>query len=193
MTALQTPLSRSTELAKAAKGDETRIVTIASGRRWLAIMRLAIGFIFFWAFLDKTFGLGYSTPLERAWISGGTPSQGFLNSDSVIGPLKPFFAAIASPVSDVLFMVAMLAIGLAVLLGVGLRVSAVVGTILMLAMYLAEWPFGANAASTNPLVDYHIIYALALIVTAALAAGDTWGFGRQWKALPLVRRNRWLV
>ncbi|MEV4669968.1 DoxX family protein [Microbacterium sp. LWO12-1.2] len=168
-------------------------MTTASGRRWLAVLRLATGFIFFWAFLDKTFGLGYSTPPERAWISGGTPSQGFLNSDSVIGPLKPFFASIASPVSDVLFMVAMLAIGVAVLLGVGLRVSAVVGTILMLAMYLAEWPFGANAASTNPLVDYHIIYALALIVIAVLAAGDTWGFGRQWRALHIVQHNRWLV
>lgn len=193
MTALQTPPARSTESSQAAKGDETRVVTTASGRRWLAVLRLATGFIFFWAFLDKTFGLGYSTPPERAWISGGTPSQGFLNSDSVIGPLKPFFASIASPVSDVLFMVAMLAIGLAVLLGVGLRVSAVVGTVLMIAMYLAEWPFGANAASTNPLIDYHIIYALALIVIAVLAAGDTWGFGRQWRALRIVQHNRWLV
>jgi thiosulfate dehydrogenase [quinone] large subunit len=193
MTALQTPPARSTEPAESAKGDETRIVTVASGRRWLAALRLATGFIFLWAFLDKTFGLGYSTPPERAWISGGTPSQGFLNSESVIGPLRPFFATIASPVSDVLFMIAMLAIGLAVMLGVGLRVSAVVGTIVMLAMYLAEWPFGANAASANPLIDYHIIYALALIVIAALAAGDTWGFGRQWKALPFVQRNRWLV
>jgi thiosulfate dehydrogenase [quinone] large subunit len=193
MTALQTPPSRSDESSTTATGEQTHVVTIASGRRWLAVLRLATGFIFFWAFLDKTLGLGFSTPPERAWISGGTPSQGFLNSDSVVGPLKPFFAAIASPVSDVLFMVAMLAIGLAVILGVGLRISAVVGTILMLAMYLAEWPFGANASSTNPLVDYHIIYALALIVIAALAAGDTWGLGRPWKALPVVRQNRWLV
>ncbi|MEV7797780.1 DoxX family protein [Microbacterium foliorum] len=193
MTALQTPLSRSAASSTDAKGEQTRIVTTASGRRWLAVLRLATGFIFLWAFLDKTLGLGFSTPPERAWIAGGMPSQGFLNSDSVVGPLKPFFAAIASPVSDVLFMVAMLAIGLAVLLGVGLRISAVVGTILMFAMYLAEWPFGANASSTNPLVDYHVIYALALIVVAALAAGDTWGFGRQWKVLPFIRSNRWLV
>jgi thiosulfate dehydrogenase [quinone] large subunit len=72
-------------------------------------------------------------------------------------------------------------------------VAAVSGTALMLLMYLAEWPFAAGAGSTNPLVDYHIIYALALIVIAALAAGDTWGFGAQWKALPLVQRNHWLV
>ena len=173
--------------------DEAQIVTTANGRRWLAVLRLATGFIFLWAFLDKTFGLGFSTPTDLAWINGGMPSQGFLNSDAVVGPLKPVFAAIASPLSDVLFMVAMLAIGVAVMLGIGLHVSAVAGTVLMLAMYLAEWPFAANAGSTNPLVDYHIIYALALIVVAVLAAGDTWGIGRQWKETSLVQSNRWMI
>lgn len=162
-------------------------------RRVLAALRLAMGFIFLWAFVDKTFGLGFSTPVERAWINGGTPSQGFLMGDAVVGPLKPFFSGIASPASDVLFMIGMLAIGLAVMLGIGLRISAVAGTIIMLLMYLAEWPFGANASSTNPLVDYHIIYALALIAIAALSAGDTWGFGRPWKRLAIVQKMPWLI
>lgn len=158
----------------------------------LAILRLATGFIFLWAFFDKTFGLGFATPAERAWINGGTPSQGFLNSDAVTGPLKPFFASIASPASDVLFMLGMIGIGVAVMLGIGLRISAVAGTILMVAMYLAEWPFAAGGSSTNPAVDYHIIYALALVVVAATAAGDTWGLATWWKSLPFVRTQKWL-
>jgi len=161
--------------------------------RSLAVLRLATGFIFLWAFLDKTFGLGFSTPTERAWINGGTPSQGFLMSDAVTGPLKGFFASIASPLTDVLFMAGMLGIGLAVMLGIGLRISAVAGSAIMVLMYLAEWPFTAFASSTNPIVDYHIIYALALIVVAATAAGSTWGFGAQWKSLPVVRTHSWLV
>jgi len=161
-------------------------------RATLALLRIATGFIFLWAFLDKTFGLGFSTPTDRAWVNGGTPSQGFLMSDAVSGPLKGFFAGLASPVTDVLFMAGMLGIGLAVMLGVGLRISAVAGSAIMVLMYLAEWPFTANAASTNPLVDYHIIYALALIVIAVTAAGDTWGLGRQWKTLPVVRTQSWL-
>ncbi|MET0932389.1 MAG: DoxX family protein [Mycetocola sp.] len=172
---------------------QTDVVTTRAGRRTLAVLRLATGFIFLWAFLDKTFGLGFSTPAERSWVNGGTPSQGFLLSDGVVGPLKGFFTAIASPASDVLFQLAMLGIGVAVMLGIGLRVSAVVGSFLMVMMYLAEWPFVANGASTNPLVDYHIIYALSLIVIAVLSAGDTWGFGAQWKQLPIVRRLPWLV
>lgn len=164
-----------------------------TARAWLAVLRLALGFIFLWAFLDKTFGLGFSTPPERAWINGGAPSQGFLKSDAVRGPLKDFFASIASPVTDWLFMLAMLGLGLALILGIGLRVSAVVGTFVMLLMYLAEWPFTPNTGSSNPLVDYHIIYALGIIVVAATYAGDTWGLGRPWRNLSLVEKNPWLI
>ena len=172
--------------------ESTNVVSLTA-RRGLAVLRLATGFIFLWAFFDKTFGFGYSTPFARAWINGGAPSQGFLLGAGVTGPLKPFFAAIASPASDVLFMLGMLAIGLAVMLGIGLRISAVVGSVILVLMYLAEWSFGGNAASTNPLVDYHIIYALALIVLALVSAGDTWGFGLAWKRLPIVQRLPWLV
>ncbi|GAA1209820.1 DoxX family protein [Rhodoglobus aureus] len=172
---------------------ESPVIGSARGRHALAVLHLATGFIFLWAFFDKTFGLGFSTPAERAWINGGTPSQGFLNSDGVVGPLKPLFTAIASPTSDVLFMLGMLGIGVAVMLGIGLRVSAVAGTVIMILMYLAEWPFAANAGSTNPAVDYHIIYALALIVLASLAAGDTWGAGRVWKRLGFVQKMPWLI
>ncbi len=172
---------------------ETHIVHSKGARAALALLRFATGFIFLWAFLDKAFGLGFSTPTARAWISGGMPSQGFLTGDAVTGPLKPFFAAIASPASDLLFMVGMLGIGLAVIAGIGLRVSAVAGSVVLVLMYLAEWTFSANTASTNPLVDYHLIYALALIVLALVSAGDTWGFGLAWKRLKIVQRMPWLI
>jgi thiosulfate dehydrogenase [quinone] large subunit len=179
--------------ASALAVDERTRVTTERGRIALAVLRIATGFVFLWAFLDKTFGLGFSTPVERAWVNGGTPAQGFLTSPAVTGPLAPFFAGLANPLVDVLFMLAMLGIGLAVMLGIGLRVSAVVGSAVMLMMYLAEWPFTAGAASTNPLVDYHIVYALALVAIAFLSAGDTFGLGRAWRRLPIVRDQRWLI
>lgn len=184
---------RTAPLEPRALAAEKSLVTTATGRRSLAVLRLATGFIFLWAFLDKTFGLGFSTPVERAWINGGAPAQGFLMSDGVTGPFKGFFTSLASPLTDWLFMAGMLGIGVAVVAGVGLRISAVAGTAMMLLMYIAEWPFAAYAASTNPVVDYHIIYALALIVVATTAAGDTWGLGGWWKSLPLVKAQRWLV
>src|SRR6478609_9575483 len=135
-----------------------------------AALRIATGFIFLWAFLDKTFGLGYSTPTDRAWINGGSPTNGFL-SHVEAGPLKGFFNAIAGNwLTDTLFM---LGVGVAVIAGAGLRISAVVGSFMMLMMWLAEWPLAAG--SSNPIVDYHIIYGLVLIVVAAYSAGRYFG------------------
>ncbi|WP_220725969.1 DoxX family protein [Arthrobacter cheniae] len=189
----RTVLTESTPPLRVAHTQGEDKASRGKGLHILALLRLATGFIFLWAFLDKTFGLGFSTPADRAWVAGGTPSQGFLLSDGVTGPLKGLFTLIASPASDILFQLGMLGIGMAVMLGIGLRVSAVVGSFLMVMMYLAEWPFAANTTSTNPLVDYHIIYALTLVLLAASSAGDTWGAGRPWRKLPIVHRRPWLL
>jgi thiosulfate dehydrogenase [quinone] large subunit len=46
--------------------------------------------------------------------------------------------------------------------------------------------------SSNPFVDYHVIYAVVLIALAAAGAGATWGLGKAWAKLPFVSDNRWL-
>ncbi|MBA9050098.1 hypothetical protein BJ996_006829 [Streptomyces phaeogriseichromatogenes] len=42
--------------------------------RALASPRILTGFVFLWAFLDKTFGLGYATASGNAWIDGMSPT-----------------------------------------------------------------------------------------------------------------------
>ena len=173
---------------------------ITSGAaKFLAVFRVVLGFEFLWAFLDKTFGLGYATPAARAWINGGSPTKGFL-SRVAVGPLEGTFHAIAGAAwADWLFMVGLLGIGIALILGIGLRAAAVSGTVMMVLMWAAEWPLakvtsaGEPSMSTNPIVDYHIIYALALIALAVTYAGRTWGLGRWWAGLPFVQRHRWLI
>src|SRR6218665_363267 len=121
---------------------EEDLVTSSTGRRVLAAARLATRFIFLWAFLDKTFGLHYSTGAavaegepSLAWINGGTPSQGFLTY-AAQGPFKEFFNSISGVATDWLFMLGMLGVGLAVMLGIGLRVAAVSGALIMAMMWL---------------------------------------------------------
>jgi thiosulfate dehydrogenase [quinone] large subunit len=174
-------------------------VITTGAARFLAVFRVVIGFEFLWAFLDKTFGFGYATPAARAWINGGSPTKGFL-SRVAVGPFESILHSWAGAAwADWLFMAGLLGIGIALILGVGLRIAAVSGTVMMLLMWAAEWPLakvtsaGEPSMSTNPIVDYHIIYALVLIALALTYAGHTWGLGRLWARLPFVQRNPWLL
>lgn len=202
MTTQQKPRPVETE-RQVGQGTARRLPERVDGRRpagrVLAVTRIVLGFVFLWAFLDKTFGFGYATPGKGAWIHGGSPTSGFLGHLDA-GPLRGVFAAMAGVgVVDWLFMVALLGVGVALILGVGLRVAAVAGSLLMAGMWLAEWPLaqvgvsGAPTMSSNPLVDYHVIFALVLIVCAVASAGRTWGLGGLWERLAIVRRYRWLV
>ena len=195
MTTTTTSVSRTTAPELVAVDDDRHRL---AGARWMAVLRMATGFIFLWAFLDKLFGLGYSTKSASAWIHGGSPTKGFL-SHVAVGPFQSLFHSIAGTWwADTLFMLALGGVGIAVMLGVGMKISAWSGAILMLMMWVAEWPFarfdsaGAATGSTNPFVDYHIIYALVLIVLAFYGAGKVWGLGRAWAQVPLVQRYGWL-
>jgi thiosulfate dehydrogenase [quinone] large subunit len=189
------PTAEVTSRTEAAFG---RIIT-ERATKFLAIVRVVVGLEFLWAFLDKTFGLGYATPAARAWINGGSPTKGFL-SNVAVGPFESTFHAWAgAPWADWLFMAGLLGIGIALIAGIGLRIAAVSGTLMLLGMWAAEWPLakftsaGEPSMSTNPIVDYHIIYALALIALALTYAGHTWGLGRLWAKLLFVQRHRWLI
>jgi thiosulfate dehydrogenase [quinone] large subunit len=193
MALKENPLEHSNTPATTAK-EATAPAPIAG--RMLAVLRIATGLVFAWAFVDKTFGLGYATPPANAWISGGSPTKGFLgNLDH--GPLASMFQSWAGAWwADWLFMLGLAGIGFALLSGIGLRIAAVAGTVMMLLMWAAEWPLdrftdaGEPTMSTNPVVEYHVLYALVLITLAVCAAGDTWGLGRRWART--VHGNRWL-
>ncbi|MFL6127911.1 MAG: hypothetical protein ACJ73E_02465 [Mycobacteriales bacterium] len=161
-------------------------------RRWAAqvfgVLRIVMGFTFLWAFVDKLFGLGYATPSARSWLNGGSPTRGFL-ANSATGPFAGIYKDIAGAGwADWLFMLGLAGLGMALLLGVGMRVAAVSGALLYLLMWSVVLP-----PVTNPVLDEHIIGALVLIGLALLHAGDTFGLGRWWKQQPVVRRNGWLI
>lgn len=153
----------------------------------LAVSRIMVGLVFLWAFFDKLLGLQFSTMPDKAWLAGGSPTTGFLkmgvNPDS---PLASLFNSLAGqPWVDWLFMAGLLGIGLALVLGVGLRIAAVTGTLLMLLMWAAEFPL-----ENNPVIDDHLVYA-AIIITAA-AARREWSIASWWINLGFVKKNRWL-
>ncbi len=167
--------------------------------RALAVLRITTGFVFLWAFLDKTFGFGYATPSAKAWIHGGSPTKGFLSSVDV-GPFQSTFHSMAGTTwADWLFMLALLGIGVALIAGIGMRIAAGAAAVLLALMWFAEYPpaqhtsAGKPTMSTNPIVDSHVTYAIVAVVLALTYAGHTWGLGRRWARLPFVQRHRWLI
>lgn len=152
----------------------------------LGSTRIVFSFIFLWAFFDKLFGLGFSTAPEKSWLVGNSPTFGFLSNSK--SPLVSFFQSIAgSPVVDWLFMLGLLGIGLALLLGIGMRVAVYSGGLLMILMWLASLPL-----KTNPVIDDHIIYLLLFCILHCYDAGKYVGFGNWWATTHLVKKFRFL-
>jgi thiosulfate dehydrogenase [quinone] large subunit len=147
----------------------------------LAVGRLFLGWTFLWALVDKLFGLG--KPAEKGWLSGVSPSEGFLGHTQ--GPFKEIFHAMAGKVwVDALFMFGLGGLGIALLLGICLRLAAIGGTVLLAMLWAASlWP------DANPFMDMHWIYATTLISAALADAGRPLGLGRLWERLPVIRRH----
>ena len=181
-------------------GDPTSAVTPTSqrvGALGLLGLRLAIGFEFLWAFLDKVFGFGWHTASGKAWIHGGSPTTGFLSGVHV-GPLQGVYHSLAGVTAiDWLFMMGLLGVGVALILGVALRPAAMSGCLMLAMMYVASWPFaklsaGVPTASTNPIIDDHIVSFMALVAIGAFAAMSVGAISRRWSALGFVRSHSWM-
>lgn len=170
---------------------------------FMSITRIVIGFYFLWAFLDKLFGLGFATcrqddgsiavMCERAWLSGGRITEGYLGSST--GPFAEFFANLGTHAwTDWPFMIGLAGIGIALILGIGTRVGMVSAVVMLLLMYVSHsWP-NSGGNPTNPVIDDHMVMALAVIAVVLLETSrQSVGLGRWWRNLGVVQKNRWLV
>ncbi len=154
----------------------------------LGALRLGMGWLFLWAFIDKLFGLGFATLSERSWLSGASPTKGFL-INAAKGPFQSVFQALAEfAIVDWLFMLGLLGIGLSLMLGAGIRVATTSGIVLMFLMWLALLP-----PTNNPFLDEHIVYILVFLVLRYVPSGSYLGLGSWWTDTSLVKKHPWLT
>jgi thiosulfate dehydrogenase [quinone] large subunit len=80
-------------------------------------------------------------------------------------------------------MLGLLGIGVALTLGIGMRLASYSGALMLVLMWLAVLP-----PEHNPFMDDHIIYALVLLVLPMLNAGHYFGLGKWWGNMAPVKR-----
>ena len=125
--------------------------------------------------------------------------QVFVPSFSVVGFLshtKTFHDVFAvfttptmAPITTFLVEYGHLLIGLSLLTGLMVRVSASFGVLLMGIYWFAhmDWPFIEN--KNNLIVDYHVVYAGVLVYLIVKKAGHVWGLDGWVENLELVRQH----
>lgn len=124
----------------------------------LLVLRISLGWLMLYAGITKV--------LDPAWSS-----EGYLKSAKIF---SSFYAWLASPaVLPVINFVnewALTLLGVSLILGLFVRLSGVLGAVLMLLYYFPGLDF-PYVDSHSFLVDQHIIYISALLVLSALRGG----------------------
>ncbi len=141
----------------------------------LVSLRLSLGWLFFYAGITKV--------LNPEWSAAGY-LQG---AKTFAGLYQWFLQPTILPTINFLNEWGMLLLGMALLLGVFMRLGAIAGAVLMLLYYLPvlEFPYiGKNSF----IIDEHIIYALALLLLAAFQAGRVWGLESWCSNLPICKK-----
>ncbi|RJQ13455.1 DoxX family protein [Candidatus Parcubacteria bacterium] len=131
-------------------------------QKFLVLLRVALGWLFFYAGITKV--------INPAWSA-----VGYLNSAKTLPGLYQW---LASP--DVLPFInfvnewGLTLLGTSLIFGIFVRLSSVLGIILMLLYYIPILEF-PKVGTHSYLVDEHIIYSLVLTLLASLQAGRIWG------------------
>ncbi len=141
---------------------------------WLFLLRISMGWLMFYAGYSKLIKPGWSAV---GYMKGAKTFTGFYNWLMSPGIL---------PVVNFLNEWGLTFLGISLILGVGVRLSATLGGVLMLLYY---FPLGFPYPSANSIiVDDHIIYALILFFFAAIRAGRYWGLEVWCSRLPICSR-----
>ena len=143
------------------------------------LLRLGIGWLFFYAGWSKV--VTYFTAAED-WTAAGFLSH-------LPGPFAGFFSGMAGNVLvDYLNAYGLLLVGTALILGILVRWSAFWGIVIMVFYDVASFP-----AEHSYVVEDHFIFALVLLVLAAVGAGRVRGLDSWVENSSLVKSNPWLL
>lgn len=128
----------------------------------LFLLRVSLGWLFFWAGITKVLKPGWS-------------AAGFLQGAKTFPDLFHWFASPAMlPITNFANEWGLTLLGISLILGIFIRWSAPFGMVLMILYYLPILQFPYPDANLF-IVDQHIIFIIVLAVLYAFGAGRCWG------------------
>ena len=140
--------------------------------RGIFILRAGLGLGFAFAGLDKFFMWASGTPFTSAGFLKFGTTGAWLGSDAkaIVNPTHGFWAGLAGNASlvhmfDTLVVFGEIAIGVALILGLATRFSAVMGTLLMALLLVSNWSFA------NGPFNEQFMYGLMSVVIVVTGAG----------------------
>jgi thiosulfate dehydrogenase [quinone] large subunit len=94
-----------------------------------------------------------------------------------------------APITTFLVGYGHLLIGLSLVFGLMVRISASFGVLLVIVYWMAhmDWPFIEN--KTNFIIDFHIVYAGTLSFLVGRHAGHVWGLDAVIAKWGIIRRH----
>lgn len=138
----------------------------------LFLLRISLGWMFFYAGITKVLDPGWSA---TGYLQGAKTFAGFYH-----WLLQPGILPAVNLVNEW----GLTLLGVALILGVFVRLSSILGALLMLLYYLPILQFPYPNAHAY-IVDEHIIYIVALLFLGASRAGRVWGLENWCSNLPI--------
>lgn len=126
------------------------------------ILRVSMGWLMFYAGVTKI--------INPQWSAAGYLG----NAKTFAGFYQWFLRPDILPFTNFINEWGLTIIGAALMLGIFVRISSLLGALMMILYYFPILDFPYPDAHSF-LIDEHIIYAVALAVLAAFRAGHIWG------------------
>ena len=131
----------------------------------LVLLRVALGWLMLYS--------GFNKLMNPDWSAAG-----YLQGAQTFKPLYDYFISPGVlPIVNALNEWGQTLLGVSLILGAFVRLSSVLGALLMLLYYIPILQFPV-VGEHSYIVDEHIIYALILLYFATVGAGRTWGLDK---------------
>lgn len=142
----------------------------------LALIRIMIGLMLVFAFFDKLIGLDSPTPQGMGMLDGYSPTKDYLLYND--GWFSWFFNWMGQfyVVTDILVMIGLLGTGICFVLGIGKKPSVLAFSLMTIMFWMSCLP-----TSDMPILDYHLIYLVAMIAVYYGDGFERWGLEERWK------------